>query len=627
MAKGETFTIPVGGVDLIASVTLPDDEKARLAVLVAQPLVEERKCSLRPIVETSRAFADGLGGAVLRIDYPGTGDSPGDFADYSPQNWIAALESGAGWLAEHFGDLPLVCLGVRSGALFLCASHEDAIVAAPKILWDPVGGDDAVRQWAQRHMVCEMIAYGKARTTVREAERRWKEGETVDLDGFGLSGTQRRALGELALARPSSRTFVAITSKPTQATEAWLRECDDAVETERLDLPPYWNQVGYVDTALLRERTLKWLESLTQSSRSPAEPACINAEMRSGNNKDNQDNNGQHCVLAARNAESAKGGSLQVQRSSEGFRGVEIRQTQLPTPNPTSAVSCQPVYASLSTIHYPLSPISYLRPPAGFPIAIGPVRGMLHRPQGEVMRTVLFLHGWSGDRQGPHRMFVDFARRLAEDGVASLRIDFRGRGESDGDSATIASMTDDAEAACNWLKAEGLLDGGLEVVAICSGTKVAIALSTRFQPQRLVLLSAEAMGALRAKDAAATKTLHALRAYARKLLRKETWRKIFKGEVRTDMVGKALVRHETRSAEEAVWEDKVLARFASFGGTLRFIFGGSDPAAAATRAAYERFCARRGLNASFETVANAGHSYYALDWTDEVFRLAWPKTR
>jgi pimeloyl-ACP methyl ester carboxylesterase len=606
MAKGATFLLDAGDKSSVASLTLPDDECASFAILVAQPLVEERKCSLRPLVEASRAFADKLGAAVLRIDYPGTGDSPGGFADFTPQDWIAALEFGAKWLADNLGGLPLACLGARSGALLLCASRDTRIATAPKVLWDPIGGNDAVRQWAQRHMVCEMIAFGKARTTVREAERRWSEGGIVDLDGFGLSGAQRKALGELAPAAPSSRTFVVLTSKPAPATDAWLRECGGAVETARLDLPPYWNQVGYVDTAPLRNLTLKWL------AEGNAECRMQNAECTTRNA---QCGAGPADLSAAKNAKNAEGIGAAPSLAAPAENLAQRPQS--------SQSFCG---GGKSIICYLLSNIYYLRPQAAIPVSIGPIRAFLHRPQGEVKRTVLFLHGWSGDRQGPHRMFVDFARRLAADGVASLRIDFRGRGESDGEDATIASMTDDAEAACNWLKSEGLQKGGLEVAAICSGTKVAIALATRFPPERLVLLSAEAMGSLRAKDAGAAKTLHALRAYARKLLRRETWRKIFKGEVRTDMVGKALVRHETRSAEEAVWEDKVLARFAAFGGELRFIFGGSDPAAAATRAAYGRFCARHGLNASFATVESAGHSYYALDWTDEVFRLAWGGT-
>ncbi len=253
----------------------------------------------------------------------------------------------------------------------------------------------------------------------------------------------------------------------------------------------------------------------------------------------------------------------------------------------------------------------------------GVVRGVLTLPEGEIRRTVLFLGGWSGDRQGPHRLFLLYARHLAGQGTASLRIDYRGRGESDGghNDAGIATMADDAERAVEWLRSEGFLPHGLDVIAICSGCKVAITLATRVDVNHLALLSAEAMGSLRAKGTNAAKTASALRSYIRKLFRRETWRKIFRGEVRTDMVGKALAHHETRSTDEARAEDAVLSRFRPYRGTIAFGYGGSDPDAPGARAGYERFCLRHSIPATFDVVPNAGHSYYALDWTGKVFAL------
>jgi pimeloyl-ACP methyl ester carboxylesterase len=251
------------------------------------------------------------------------------------------------------------------------------------------------------------------------------------------------------------------------------------------------------------------------------------------------------------------------------------------------------------------------------------VRGVLTVPEGEIRRTVLFLGGWSGDRQGPHRLFLLYARHLAGQGTASLRIDYRGRGESDGEhnDAGIATMADDAERAVEWLRSEGLLPCGLDVIAICSGCKVAITLATRVEVRHLDLLSAEAMGSLRAKGTNAAKTASALQKYFRKLFRRETWRKIFRGEVRTDMVGKALAHHETRSADEAKAEDGVLNRFRSYRGTIAFVYGGSDPDAPGARAGYGRFCRKHAISATFDIVPNAGHSYYALDWSARVFEL------
>lgn len=47
--------------------------------------------------------------------------------------------------------------------------------------------------------------------------------------------------------------------------------------------------------------------------------------------------------------------------------------------------------------------------------------------------TVIFCHGFRGEKTGPNRTFVRAARQLADRGVSSLRFDQYGSGDSDGD--------------------------------------------------------------------------------------------------------------------------------------------------------------------------------------------------
>ena len=59
--------------------------------------------------------------------------------------------------------------------------------------------------------------------------------------------------------------------------------------------------------------------------------------------------------------------------------------------------------------------------------------GMLHRPEGAGPHpAVMILHGFTGQRIEPHRLFVKLARQLVAAGIAALRFDFRGSGESEG---------------------------------------------------------------------------------------------------------------------------------------------------------------------------------------------------
>ena len=277
----------------------------------------------------------------------------------------------------------------------------------------------------------------------------------------------------------------------------------------------------------------------------------------------------------------------------------------------------------------PAAPVDPAEAPVSLSRGEETLRAVLHRPASEPPAgAFLFLGGWSGDRQGPHRLFLDLARRLAKQGGLCLRLDYRGRGESDGEvgAAGIATMIDDADAAVAWLKEQLPPGTPLTLVAICSGCKVAIGAATRHPDiGRLVLWSAEVMGSLRAPGTNLRKTLGALRAYGKKLLRRETWKKLLAGRVQSGMVGKALARHETRSADEARAEDQLLEAFGRFRGRLRFIYGGSDPDAAPAAAAYRRFCRRHRIGFALDVIPHAGHSYYGAGWRHELIgrTLAW----
>jgi len=254
------------------------------------------------------------------------------------------------------------------------------------------------------------------------------------------------------------------------------------------------------------------------------------------------------------------------------------------------------------------------------------VRAFVDLPSGEPCGGVLFLHGWSGDRTGPHRLFVRAARHFAAAGWLGLRPDFVGRGLSDGvdADASIARMTDNAQVAIDELRRRLPPGAPVAVAAICSGCKVAVALAARNPDiDRLLLWSAESMGALRSSATGLRKTLGALATYARKLTRPETWRKLLSGRVQTGMVAKALVKHETRSPAEAAWEDGVLKVFRAYRRPILFVFGGSDPDAVGSSRAYKAYCRRNGIPHTLHTIPHAGHSYYGEDWTRELLDISF----
>jgi len=131
--------------------------------------------------------------------------------------------------------------------------------------------------------------------------------------------------------------------------------------------------------------------------------------------------------------------------------------------------------------------------PVSLMVARASVRGTLHLPDATApVGAVLWLHGFGGHRGEARRLFVDAARALAARGIASLRLDFRGCGESDGDfvDTTVSSMTEDARAGLAWLAAHPAIAADrLGVVGFSLGATVASRLADDTSPAVMVFWS------------------------------------------------------------------------------------------------------------------------------------------
>jgi len=82
-----------------------------------------------------------------------------------------------------------------------------------------------------------------------------------------------------------------------------------------------------------------------------------------------------------------------------------------------------------------------------------------HEADGDAV--VVFCHGFRGEKTGPNRTFVTAARRLAARGIASVRFDQYGSGDSDGEF--LESRFDAWVATIDALARESL-DAGRRVV-------------------------------------------------------------------------------------------------------------------------------------------------------------------
>jgi exosortase A-associated hydrolase 1 len=99
--------------------------------------------------------------------------------------------------------------------------------------------------------------------------------------------------------------------------------------------------------------------------------------------------------------------------------------------------------------------------------------GVLDLPGAPHKRGVLIVVGGPQYRAGSHRQFTLLSRSLAAQGIAAMRFDYRGMGDSEGEMRDFETVADDLRAAIDTLFAE--VPGLTEVVlwGLCDAASAA----------------------------------------------------------------------------------------------------------------------------------------------------------
>jgi fermentation-respiration switch protein FrsA (DUF1100 family) len=123
------------------------------------------------------------------------------------------------------------------------------------------------------------------------------------------------------------------------------------------------------------------------------------------------------------------------------------------------------------------------------------LRGTLHLPDGLDKKCpgLVIVHGYGGEKVGPHRMFVKLARKLvAANKQAVLRFDMRGCGESpdDFETTTLDTEVEDTMAAFAYLRGHTAVDPScMSLLGFSLGGCVAALCAPSLTPKALVLWS------------------------------------------------------------------------------------------------------------------------------------------
>lgn len=161
------------------------DGAIRGVLLYLHPFAEEMNKSRRMIAHAARNFA-ACGMAVLCVDLKGCGDSAGDFADASWDDWLQDAQAAIAWLRERYST-PIGAWGLRVGAL-LAAELAELERLPFLLLWQPVvSGEQFLTQFLRLKLAGEMLAEGGAGNSTAQMWAQLEAGESLEIAGYSLS--------------------------------------------------------------------------------------------------------------------------------------------------------------------------------------------------------------------------------------------------------------------------------------------------------------------------------------------------------------------------------------------------------------------------------------------------------
>lgn len=238
------------------------------------------------------------------------------------------------------------------------------------------------------------------------------------------------------------------------------------------------------------------------------------------------------------------------------------------------------------------------------------VYGMIHLPEGKgKVPAVAMCHGFTGNRIEAHRLFVKAGRFLAAKGIAVLRFDFRGSGESEGDfeQVTVSSEINDALAALDFLRKQPEVDPDrVGLIGLSLGGCVATCAASRDRKVRALVLWA-AVADLKGLF------VQRMQPEIKDLLEKQGW---------VDFGG--------WKVSKAFYEDAAkiepLREALRYDGAVLIVHGGKDPVVPVDHA--HRYHAAFQCTKKMHIIPEADHTFARLDWESEVIQvtLEWLKT-
>ena len=226
MTAGIPVRIGPAGRELLGFLHGPQEPQPR-ALLVCAPFGQEAIRSQRML----RVLAERLGRqgwVVLRFDYFGAGDSPGDDADADLDGWTLDTLAAHRWLERQYPKAAISWLGLRlGGSVALRAMRsESARPPARLVLWEPVlDGKEWLHRQLDSHQRALEASYSLPRMPARLMRPLRETWPPTELMGFELPATMARQIEALRPHDLGAGPCPAVVFAPEPPPADWVQAC------------------------------------------------------------------------------------------------------------------------------------------------------------------------------------------------------------------------------------------------------------------------------------------------------------------------------------------------------------------------------------------------------------------
>jgi len=258
--------------------------------------------------------------------------------------------------------------------------------------------------------------------------------------------------------------------------------------------------------------------------------------------------------------------------------------------------------------------------------------GIIAQPAQPIETGLVIIVGGPQYRAGSHRQFTLLARQLAEQGIASIRFDYRGMGDSEGDMRNFEAIDADIKAAIDTITTQTPGIKQIVLWGLCDAASAALYYGhTDPRVKGLILLNpwvhTEA-GAARAR---------LKHYYLNRLLSKAFWAKLFSGKVRlNESIGDLAKSTQRVSTDNAAcpaptgnprhgspgYIDRMLDGLKRFQKNVFFILSGNDLTAQeftellAKNPSWRKVTTEKKVSA--QRIKAANHTFSSRAWRDQA---------